>query len=92
MPVSPVRKSREQTVGKSVQPIFGPVQPDLRPVHSPAQLASEPRSTLVETGFRTGSTGFQSDFPNGRQLLGAPLYTPHTLSLHSLLPSPQILG
>jgi hypothetical protein len=30
--------------------------------------ASEPRTTLVETGstgFRTGSTGFQSEFPNG---------------------------
>jgi hypothetical protein len=50
---------------------------------------------LVETGstgFRTGSTGFESTFPNGHQLLGDPLYTPHTLSLHSLLPSPRILG
>jgi hypothetical protein len=28
-----------------------------------------------------GPTGFQSDFPNDHQLLGAPLYTPHSLSL-----------
>jgi hypothetical protein len=39
---------------KPVQPIFGLVQPDLEPVHSPAQPASEPRTTLVETGS-TGS-------------------------------------
>jgi hypothetical protein len=56
LPVRPVRKSRVQTIGKSVQLIFGPVQPDLETVHSPAESASEPRTTLVETGstdFRT---------------------------------------
>jgi hypothetical protein len=50
---------------------------------------------LVETGstgFRTDSTSFESTFPNGRQFLRDTLYTPHTLSLHSLLPSPRILG
>jgi hypothetical protein len=31
------------------------------------------RKPLVETGLRTGSTGFQSTFPNGCQLLGDPL-------------------
>jgi hypothetical protein len=53
------------------------------------------RNPLLETGstgLRTSLTGFQSTFPNGCQPLGDPLYTPHTLSLHSLLPSPQILG
>jgi hypothetical protein len=52
-------------------------------------------NSLVETGstgLRTGSTGFESTFPNGCQLLGDPLYTPHTLSLHSLRLSPRILG
>jgi hypothetical protein len=65
-----------------VQLNFGPVQPNLSPVQSPAESASEPKTPLVEsgsTGFRTGSTVFQSDFPNGHQLLGAPLYTPPTL-------------
>jgi hypothetical protein len=49
------------------------------------------RNPLVETGstgFRIGSIGFESTFPNGHHLLGDPLYTPHTLSLHSLPPSP----
>jgi hypothetical protein len=95
LPVSPVRKSRVQIFGKMVQPNFGSVQPDLQPVQpnfgpaqpnlspiqSPAESSSE-RKPLVEsgsTGFRTGSTVFQSDFPNDHQLLGAPLYTPPTL-------------
>jgi hypothetical protein len=58
LPVSPVRKSRVQIFGKTVQPIFGPAQPDLQqvqpnfgpaqpnlsPVQSPAESASEPKT------------------------------------------------
>jgi hypothetical protein len=74
-----------QTIGKPVQLIFGPVQPNLEPVHSLAQSASEPRFTLVETGstgFRTGSTDFQLVFPNDHHFWGL-LYIPLTLSLSS---------
>jgi hypothetical protein len=82
------QKSCVQTVEKLAQPVFGPVQLILEPVHSSAEPAAEPRTTLVETG----STDFQSGFPNGHQLLGASLYTPHTLSLHSLLPIHDFLA
>jgi hypothetical protein len=49
------QKSCAQTVEKPTQPVFGPVQPILELIHSPAEPAAEPRTTLVETG----STGFQ---------------------------------
>jgi hypothetical protein len=57
------------------------------------QWTENPLVETGSTGLRTGSTGFQSTFPNGCQLLGI-LYIPltHSLSLHSLLPSPRILG
>jgi hypothetical protein len=44
------------------------------------------------TGLRTSSTGFWSTSPNDCQLLGDPLNTPHTLSLHSLLPFHDFLA
>ena len=47
---------------------------------------------LVETGSTGFGTGFRSFSPNGCQLLGDPLNTPHTLSLHSLLPFHDFLA
>jgi hypothetical protein len=93
----PCQKTSAQTVAELAQPVFGPAQPVLEMVHSPVEPVHEPRTTLVETGstgFRTGSTDFQLEFPNGHQLLGAPLYTPctHSLSLHLLLPNSRFLG
>jgi hypothetical protein len=51
--------------------------------------------SLVETGstgFQTGSTGFCPFSPNGCQLLGDPLYTPHTLSLIYFRLSHEVLA
>jgi hypothetical protein len=45
LPVSPVRKSRVQIFGKTVEPNFGPVQLDLQPVQpnfGPAQPDLQP--------------------------------------------------
>jgi hypothetical protein len=86
----PCQKSNVRTFGKPTQPVFRMAQPVLELVHSPVEPVPVLRTTLVETGstsFRTGSTGFQLEFPNDQQLLGAPLYTPFTLSIHSLLPN-----
>jgi hypothetical protein len=50
---------------------------------------------LVETGstgLKTGSTGFRLFSPNCCQLLGDPLYTPHTLSLIYFCLSHEILA
>jgi hypothetical protein len=86
------QKSRVQTIEKPAQPVFGTVQPILEPVHTPAESASEPRTTLVETGstgFRTDSTGFSDRIPQQPPAFGGSfIYPSHSLSLHSLLPSP----
>jgi hypothetical protein len=43
-------------------------------------------------GLKTGSTGFYPFSPNGCQLLGDPLYTPHTFSLIYFCLSHEILA
>jgi hypothetical protein len=83
-----------QLATKSCSSFGKPVQPVLAPVHPPTQPATEPKNSLVETssaGFKTGSASFRAKKSNSHQLLGAPLYTPFPLSLHSLLPIHEFL-
>jgi hypothetical protein len=67
---------------------FGPDSTDFEPGRVSGWVDQWTENPLV----KTGSTGFRSFSPNGCQLLGDPLNTPHTLSLHSLLPFHELLA
>jgi hypothetical protein len=73
---------------------FGPGSTDFEPGRVSGWIDQWTENPLVETGstsFSTGSTGFWSFSPNGCQLLGDPLNTPHTLSSFTSA-LPWILG
>jgi hypothetical protein len=95
LPVNPIRKSRVQSFLKTGSTGFGSGSTEFGPGRVFGWVPQWTENSLVETGstgLRTDSTGFESTFLNDCQILGDPLYTPHTLSLHSLLLSPRFLG
>jgi hypothetical protein len=84
LPVSPIRKKSCADCWKIGSTNFGPVQLDLEPVHSPAELASEPRNTFGGNRFNRFSElvqpVFSQDSPTATNFWGL-LYIPLTLSL-----------
>jgi hypothetical protein len=88
LPVNSVRKSRVRSFSKTGQPDLSSAQPNLGPVESPAESLSERRTPW----WKPVQPVLSPLFPTAANFWGILYIPPHTLSLHSLLPSPRFFG